>query len=122
MDDFYPQFLELLAQKPWPIEAAVEALADLYCRSVGYTTEDINDGDCHDFACNLRMLVDDGEVYWDDEIQQGASRGYHAFLLYEGRYYDAELPQGADNWWELPFYARYEQKHGRSLIIEHVHP
>ena len=73
---------------------------------------EINDGTCEDFARDVCGIIPGTSVNWDDvypEIEHkkfGISHGIHAFVYYEEKYYDAEAPDGVDNWWELPLFTR----------------
>lgn len=39
----------------------------------------------------------------------GFNEGTHVFLEFQGRFYDAEAPEGVDNFLELPFFVRVRE-------------
>ena len=59
---------------------------------------DINQGTCYNFAAKVVALAS-GEVI-ENEFYN------HAFILHEGKYYDAEEPEGVEEWEQLPFIQR----------------
>ena len=68
------------------------------------TFKDINAGQCVDFAWDLIEKADKkkilGAQYRTDKHEA------HAWVKFQGRYYDAEVPRGAKHWWDLPFWKR----------------
>ena len=64
---------------------------------------DINNGSCDCFAMDVieRMgdYSDDLYEIWDDDI-------CHCFIFYEGKYYDAECPEGVNGQFDLPIFVR----------------
>jgi hypothetical protein len=71
-------------------------------RAYGYSAEEINDGQCWDFAEDLQKLFPEGEVQ-DNRTLTGRDEGWdHAFFRLDGRYYDSETPNGVDDWMQLP--------------------
>lgn len=80
----------------------------------GRSPQEINTGDCSDFAESLfRHLVDAGltaivSVDSGDLIHDGESASYwHVWIYHDGRHYDAEAPDGVSDWEELPFFVRW---------------
>ena len=69
------------------------------------TPDQINGGNCDNFAGDVTRLLGEGEPIWDDELT-GEEWGSHCFIKYKNRYYDAECPQGVNNWQDLPLFAR----------------
>ncbi len=68
---------------------------------------DINCGWCDEFADRVAMLMDGAESLWDDALctdEEVAEYGIHAFVRYEGRYYDSECLDGVDDFRKLPIY------------------
>jgi len=45
------------------------------------------------------------ELIWGDGLV-GRWDYAHCFVCYNGRYYDAECPEGVDDWEELPYFQR----------------
>lgn len=70
---------------------------------------EINSGCCADFATvvweRLGKPSDEVLEFVDDE-SLGAGRYTHTFLRFKGRYYDAEAPEGVDDWQDLPIFQR----------------
>jgi len=65
---------------------------------------DINDGRCDEFADRVCELVPDAGV-WDLGIEHG-----HVCIKWNGRYYDAEEPEGVRHWRQLPIIVRNRRK------------
>mgnify|MGYP006289626547 CR=1 FL=1 len=78
-----------------PVSPRVETPADInnhYCRYVAETVQD-RLGDQYD----LQILEDGG-------------RGFvHTWIMYDGRHYDAERPEGVDDYHDLPFFERHPE-------------
>jgi len=75
---------------------------------------DINDGYCEDFANNVIARMGgyrDGLCETEVEIETKGQIGCqdlpgHVWIVCDGLHYDAEEPQGVDDWRELPLFAR----------------
>jgi hypothetical protein len=79
---------------------------------------DINDGCCGDFAADVASRVDGAKEIWGDELEEefwdmGIEHWIedhadaHCFIEYNGRYYDAEAPEGVDHPRDLPLYINH---------------
>lgn len=77
--------------------------------------ETINRGQCVRFAGEVASQVEGAtELGWPAITEEmppytsPASKvfGGHWWIKYEGRHYDAETPEGVDNFWELPWMER----------------
>jgi hypothetical protein len=79
----------------------------------------INNGNCDEFANLIQDHCPEGDVFWGDELPTDEFNrsihepAYHCFFYYEGkdnmgegRYYDAECPEGVASPVELPFFVR----------------
>lgn len=70
----------------------------------------INDGLCEDFAHHVVNLVDDPEVRMDFPENHGNDAlgrfGGHVWITDGDKYYDAEAPEGVEDWKSLPFFLR----------------
>ncbi len=68
---------------------------------------DINKGLCDTFALEVikRMGGYSSEIT-DQATDFDTDLPGHFWLEYKGRCYDAECPQGVNNWLELPMFAR----------------
>lgn len=62
------------------------------------TVWDINDGHCYSWANRAAELIPGSFAQWIDP--------QHCVLVYEGRFYDADCPQGVNRWRKLPMFAR----------------
>ncbi len=78
----------------------------------------INDGSCEEFAETIADQVEGAvplwgdsfdEEFWDMDIEYWVEdHAYaHCFIVYEGRYYDAEAPNGVDHPKNLPLYINH---------------
>lgn len=74
---------------------------------------EINNGECEDFAYAVQEVIPEVKVYWGDELidnfdffTKAHEPEYHAFMYYNGKYYDSEEPFGVDNPAHLPCFRR----------------
>ena len=49
----------------------------------------------------------------DDEIN-------HVWLFYNGKHYDAEVPEGVDNWFEIPLIKRLFNRYKKNMVQESI--
>lgn len=93
----------------------------------GEDPQEINNGGCQDFAeFVVEQLTESGDLHglavdmeWFDEIA-GAERDlgelyddgfpWHVWVYHRGRHYDAEAPDGVEDWKDLPFWRRWAVK------------
>jgi len=87
-----------------------------YYESGGITAQEINNGECCDFAEPIPF----GETIWGDELCPilwstkvlflknwfTHFAPAHCFIKYQDKYYDSECPEGVNYPDELPFYKR----------------
>lgn len=80
-----------------------EGIIDLVriCSLYGDTPEIINSGNCEMFAHDIVDLFPEARIQWSHEGDAA-----HCFVVYQGRYYDAECSNGVDDWNNLPFFSR----------------
>lgn len=84
----------------------------------GFTPAGINESFCEDFAENVTYVFDEGvKITWGmDEVDRylgpidldakaEVSLG-HCFLLYKGKFFDSERPDGVGEFLDLPFFQR----------------
>lgn len=78
---------------------------DLYSETEISSQKEMNEGYCGVVA---------GEVYTrlgkPDELQlcfAGEHANFHYWIEYNGRFYDAERPDGVETWKSLPFFSRH---------------
>lgn len=68
----------------------------------------INSGLCEDFAIEVTKLLELStnsiETTEDDNLHG------HYWIIFKGKYYDAECSKGVINWGQLPIFKRYFKK------------
>lgn len=106
--------LSALRSKQLPISDLVVHLVGLYEDAYGTDAYEINCGLCEDFAHDLVWALGEDpyshscpiEIRWHDEMEdcteEEANTWAHCFVVYQGRYYDSQAPEGVDAWRELP--------------------
>jgi predicted GNAT family N-acyltransferase len=78
----------------------------------------INSGDCDTFAERLVGVLGYGvaeEIMDDDDDGRIPN---HAWVDIDGRYYDAEVPSGVDDWRDLPVFTRWFARRNRRVVTE----
>ena len=63
----------------------------------------INNGHCSFFAEEVAKEFRGAKSIWDD------SHGWHCFVLYCGKFYDSECPEGVSHPKDLPFFKRVKE-------------
>ena len=86
------------------ITDAIVALVDLYEKLYRTDAYNINCGMCEDFAYDVLDLIgkgDDSFAAWGDELtgpdDDPDQYAYHCIVVYKGRYYDSQHPEGVDD-------------------------
>jgi hypothetical protein len=95
------------------ISDLIEAVVQVYQTLYGQDDYEINCGNCEDFAHDVIDLMG-GEVIdregdgsnalvavWNDEMDPEHD-GSHCFIRYRNRFYDSQIPEGTDDWRNLP--------------------
>lgn len=59
---------------------------------------------------------DDMSMFGSDFFDPAAEK--HYYIVYEGRFYDAETPFGVEHWDQLPFYTRRKYSSKRFGLVE----
>jgi len=67
----------------------------------------LNMGACDVFAHKLSNRVADVNIIDCIEFGMQLGTGKHVWVLHDGRFYDAEVPEGVDDWRDLPFIQRH---------------
>lgn len=108
----YTQRMDEIAGRNLPIGEAVVALAEMYTELFEMSTEEINNGSCWEFAADLHKLFPES-ISTDNHKLSGLDYPdvdwSHAFVLYNGLYYDSETPDGVADWMDLPCCQRCTQ-------------
>ena len=76
---------------------------------------DINDGDCENFAMEVIKRMggyskDISEVCTQNFQDLGGLDLGHVWILYKGKHYDAQCPNGIKNWFDLPIFGGQDCK------------
>lgn len=92
------------------ISSAIKAVTKLYLKHFNFKhPREINEGFCEDFANDVAYVFgEEIKCIWGDEIKkiQLTLRNSHCLIEYKNRYYDAECPEGVDDFLKLPLYRR----------------
>lgn len=81
------------------------------------TAMDINDGLCDQFAGVIERQFEEAKALWGDELTKEFwetddddwithHAPYHCFIVFRGKYYDSESPEGVDHPIDLFYYQR----------------
>jgi hypothetical protein len=95
-------------------------LRDLIRRLVnacGRSPYDINNGDCDSFADALYVAAEQMGLYveWFDSYDE-VGLPVHCWVCIDGKHYDAEAPEGAREWRELPIFRNHFLKKAKSAV------
>lgn len=110
------------------ITDAIHAITRYYQTEYDLTPYDTNCGSCEEFAQDVieHLGLEEGDeiaACWHDEMPdctaEEAWYWSHKFILYQGKYYDSECPEGVTEWRELPCFRNHpvpkpEVSHGNS--------
>ena len=77
---------------------------------------DINNGQCEEFAAAVKDRLPEAEAIWADDLREKSMfdgidtwLDDHCFIRFQGRYYDAEEPEGVSSPDLLPFFWRQKR-------------
>lgn len=73
----------------------------------GMTEEDINSGECFEWAAIVFDMIPGSKI-----AGQSIRGCGHTWVEFKGRLYDAEVPRGVRNWKALPFWQRLKAEAG----------
>jgi len=76
-----------------------------------FTPEMCNNGFCDLFAYKFREEYPGAEI-WNTYWSVGMTMG-HVWVKYQGKYYDAEVPNGVEDWKDLPYIQRVFKARGK---------
>lgn len=88
------------------------------------TGEQINSGHCHIMASAINTVFDEYKKMTTEDFKTelfAAGVKFpsdHAFLVKNKKFYDAEVPNGVDNVWRLPFFIRFMQRKAKRAEIK----
>lgn len=90
------------------IAEAIVRLRDDWVAECGYACPcEINGGDCLTFADEVSKLFQGAYAAWghtvDPDLVDGSE---HCVIVYKGRFYDSQCPEGVDKIEDIPFWAR----------------
>lgn len=88
------------------ITDAINALVEVYADIHSLNPYSINCGCCEEFANDLSEIVFNAIPTWGDELTDPGDDvdlyGDHCFVEYDGKYYDAECPEGVEDFRQIP--------------------
>jgi len=103
------------------IAQTIISLRSQYLKQLDFTKpSEINNGNCGEFANDVADQIPGAYAIWGDDLCPilwsykvirlpdwftNFAPG-HCFIMYDGRFYDSECPDGCDFPDELPFYQR----------------
>jgi hypothetical protein len=77
---------------------------------------DINSGSCDQFAKDLVATVGRGKEVWGNMIDpEMPGSDSHCVAAIDGRYYDAEVPEGMDDIRDIPYFSECREIYEESL-------
>jgi hypothetical protein len=80
---------------------------------------DINNGDCEEFADEIVKKIKRARIEWGDENLELFGPEHepecHCYIVYKGKYYDAEEPYGVESPAKLPVYFRQALQNNRAI-------
>jgi len=91
---------------PERLTKIIKRLIGQYAKD-GITPKEINNGYCADFATVVwekARRTKAIEFFSDEDL--GAPLYTHTFIRFQGKYYDAECPNGVHHWKNLPIFRR----------------
>jgi hypothetical protein len=107
---------------PWTTDPVTVVINQLLQLIPTHNPTTINGGLCEDFAEMVKARLDAYdrphlkqhkiEVLWDHQADERFTNNStqwtwaHCFVHRNGKFYDAECPEGVDNWLDLPFFKR----------------
>jgi hypothetical protein len=91
------------------IAEAIHALVKVYHDLYEIDAYEINCGMCEDFANDVVDLIPGAIAEWGDgftnEQDDSDHYAYHCIVLYRGRFYDSQHPDGVDNFRNISAFA-----------------
>lgn len=104
---------EVEVEKDIPLPELIRLLNKAW----GKSPYDINNGDCDSFADALYAAAEQMGLYveWFDSYDE-VGLPVHYWVCIEGKHYDAEAPEGVDEWRELPIFKNHFLKKAESTV------
>lgn len=84
-----------------------------------FTPRLCNTGYC-DMYADAFIETHGGELLYTEVISDGSGTFGHTFVKLNGKYYDAEAPNGVSRLIDLPYFKRAAKYYGRSLTEEEI--
>lgn len=83
---------------------------------------EVNDGFCSIVAAEVYERLGEPEEMQLCVESGGGAGGEHYWIEYEGLFYDAERPEGVEDWRDLPYWKRHETPSGfeYDLWVKHT--
>jgi len=76
--------------------------------SVRPLPETINQGQCDNFAPDLQSLIPGSRLFCSEQFEdEWPDVPGHCWVEFEGKWFDAEAPDGVDDWKDLPIFIRF---------------
>lgn len=90
---------------PSILTSEIKKLVEEYEKVENLSPEQINNGYCADFFSVIfeRLGCPKEIIAGNDYEPEGFG---HTWIIFENRHYDAECPEGVDDWKNLPIWAR----------------
>ena len=99
VDDYYQKALS---------QTEKEALEITYKNWDTFGGKECNDGFCDIFAKNLSKYLPDSKIMSTEDPRNNTLG--HVWVEYNGKYFDAETPNGVDSWKQLPWMIEFYSK------------
>jgi len=96
------------------LELTIGEQVELVTEKYGDSAMEINSGNCELFAIGVieafgGYRLGAWECWADAMTDCSTQEGHtwsHCFIIFQGRYYDSECPEGVNAWRDLPFFVR----------------
>lgn len=93
----------------------ISELIKMVVMDMGLSPREINNGQCEDFALKIASKVEgSSEVCTENFVEFGVLPG-HVWILFGGKHYDAECPEGTKNFMMLPIFLKMGEKEIEAL-------
>lgn len=79
------------------------------------TPRDINNGGCEEFQQDVCKEAPDAIEMCSESIEGSHAHPElpgHCWIFYDGKHYDAEIPEGTEDWKLLPLFVHWVERGG----------